>query len=190
MKEDTAFYKFRIKEIKDKYEEESSDEEDLIKKVLRKNKPVEKETATTDLEDYIAGKPVQEYKYIKDELDKKERAKLLALKKHKQRYLPVNMPVQTDPPPTSDFGIQIKDGEEVIPHIDKRSKSVCGSKFSQLEYLNEEIVEVSDKEHVKLHNRIKRSKSVIVNASQTPHTDLQKIVVQKFITNTDLHKIK
>lgn len=190
IQEDLEFYKFRVQEIKQKYHESSSDDEDVIKKVLKKNKPAQKETDVCDLEDYINGLPVTEYIPIKEETDKKLKAKTDILDRQKLRKYPISEAVQTDPPHGINFGIQVEDGEEVISHLDKRSSSARLRKLQPLYLLsNDQLLEAGLVEQDKLIYKLYR-RSSFNKLKVTPYPDISKTKIQKILTGTDLHKLK
>jgi hypothetical protein len=90
VEEDCEYYRFRLREIKDKYDENSSDEEDVVRKVLRSNRPCDKPTDVHDLEDYMNGLPVEEFKYDpKFEGDLRRKAD--ELEKQRKRKFPVTV---------------------------------------------------------------------------------------------------
>lgn len=191
MNEDVEFYKFRIQEMKLKYQESSSDEEDAVKKVLRKNRPVNKETDVHDLEEYIEGLPIDAYRQQEEELDENAKAKADELKRQKQRKLPKSIHCQTDPPPGNDFGIQIVEGEEVISFVDTRVKSAPHKNLEKLHMLsNEQLLKAGLVEQHQLEAGIQRSFSLRDLSWGATGDDLSRTVVQKVVTNTDLHKIK
>jgi len=119
MSQDVEYYKFRVKEMSDVSEEE----EDAIRKVIHKNQPKDKILDNDDLQDYVDGKEIKEYDEYEEALNERELMKKKELLRQKRRKLPVSLATQTDPPEGIDFGIQIKDGEEVIPFVDIRPLS-------------------------------------------------------------------
>lgn len=82
-----------------------------------------KQTDVIDLQNFINGDKIEQYNEEIAKLNEKEREKNEELIKQKKRKLPVSLPIQTDPPQGVDFGIQIKDGEEMIPFVDYRPQS-------------------------------------------------------------------
>lgn len=85
MKDDVEFYKFRLQEIKDKYHDSSSDEEDMVKKVIQKYKPKDKETDVNDLYEFINGVKVDEFIIQKEESDSELKDKEELYNKLKQK---------------------------------------------------------------------------------------------------------
>ena len=136
MKDDVEFYKYRLQEIKDKYQESSSDEEDNVKKVIQKYKPKDKQTDVNDLFEYINGVGIDEY-VNQEEIDSDLQEIDDAYNKVKQRKLPVTVEIQTDPPQNKNFCVQIENGEHVIPFVDRRSKSAPYQNIELIENKNE-----------------------------------------------------
>ena len=159
--ETVDFYKYRIDEIKHKYNEESSDEEDLIRKVIKSQRPKNKSTNTNDLEDYLQGKHVNVEVEDFLEIDKNVRLKFDQLHKIKHKNKPVAKHIQTELTKGKDFAIQITDGEEMISHVDYRSRSMGHKDLPDLELvpniLSTEMNQVEEQKHI---NRTYRKGSV------------------------------
>ena len=185
--------------FKHKYNEESSDEEDLIRKVIKSQRPKNKSTSTNDLEDYVQGKHVNVEVEDFLEMDKNVRLKFEQLHKIKHKNKPVAKHIQTELTKGKDFAIQITDGEEMISHVDYRSRSMGHKDLPVLELvpniLSTEMNQVEERKHI---NRTYRKGSVNehkwrlynVNKLMRFKNDLDGILVQKVVTSTDLHKIK
>lgn len=189
--ESLAFYKYRVDEIKQKYNDSSSDDEDLIRKVVRKAKPKEKLTDTTDLQDYIDGKEI-----IPDNSDDDDddiRRKEQELKKLKERNLPKTIHIQTEHFKGVDYQVQIEDGEEIIEHVDLLSKSMYNHPLSLFEIVPDHIEPEITKEEQKKHEiRIHRPCSAIEFHKTLANQDFvhEQKTLQKVITQTDLYKLK
>ena len=185
--------------FKHKYNEESSDEEDLIRKVIKSQRPKNKSTSTNDLKDYVQGKHVNVEVEDFLEMDKNVRLKFEQLHKIKHKNKPVAKHIQTELTKGKDFAIQITDGEEMISHVDYRSRSMGHKDLPVLELvpniLSTEMNQVEERKHI---NRTYRKGSVNehkwrlynVNKLMRFKNDLDGILVQKVVTSTDLHKIK
>ncbi|CAI2381753.1 unnamed protein product [Moneuplotes crassus] len=178
MKSDVEYYKFRVKEMS----EVSEEEEDAIKKILHKNRPTQKYTDCHDIEKYIEGDQISEYDEEKKELNEKEEKKEKELIKQNKQKFPKTVNTQTDPPPTNNFGVQIKDGQEMLNKIDIRVRS---AKDPPKDTSKTPIPDSDEK------LPLKRSQSCsiagVFSTKAEIRTDKE---YQKFLSNTDLHKIK
>ena len=202
MSQDVEYYKFRVKEMSDVSEEE----EDAIRKVIHKNQPKDKILDNDDLQDYVDGKEIKEYDEYEEALNERELMKNKELLRQKRRKLPVSLTTQTDPPEGKDFGIQIKDGEEVIPFVDIRPLS---GKLKPQKHENLTLDDYSNFDSVpnlKRWNSIKNtisyntddlaefygrmSEDLKVGVKMANQTIYHKIVLTKLLTETDLYKIK
>ena len=190
MQEDAEYFKFRVREIKDKYQEADSDDEAEVRKLFSRFRPTQISTDVDDLEDYIKGLPVEEHRPTNEELKAKLLQRAEEMKRQKRRNIPVSEICQTDPPKGVNFGIQIVDGEEVIPFVDHRSKSVEFHPLKKLDLLDsDQLLKAGLVEQEKYEHNIQRGRSAR-NRMPTPHEfDISKSRIQKFLTSTDLKKV-
>lgn len=198
LKQDVEYFKYRVKEMSDI----SKEDEDTIKKVIKKNTPKNKQTDSQDLQQYINGEKIEAYNKEKSTLNEKEREKEEELIKQKKRKFPVSLPTQTDPPQGVDFGIQIKNGEEIIPFVDYRPQSAhlkaiqredmnkysdfCDKKKVPLKKSNSitNVIDYSTKKDTfgKEKNDIESGKVPQIEVKLLSNIFYHKIVIQKFLT--------
>ena len=105
--------------------------------------------------------------------------------------MPISVELQTDPIPHKHVSIQIENGEHVIPFVDRRSKSSPNLNYELIDdSLNENDLEVGERDRRILENKVKRPFSSNQPSRNNVGKDLSKTVIQKIITTADLHVVK